>query len=98
MSPLPRLDEAALRDAFATATDGEEVLSRRTVILLADMFDLDPLGMVHVLECKGLARAGSLDWFRANGSISPEDIASVRREAATALVFSSRKGVSCRPL
>jgi len=98
MSPLPRLDERALREAFAAATDGAVVLSRRTVILLADMFGLDPLGMVHVLERKGLARAGSIDWFRANGGISQEDIDLVRREAATALVLCGRRATTCRPL
>ena len=98
MSPLPRLDRNALAEAFFLLTDGAEVLSRRTVIILADAFDLDPLGMVRVLETMGLARAGSVNWFRENGGISEESIAAVRREMANAHVQSRRGAAPCRPL
>lgn len=81
------MDDELLRIAFEThkasaplSESGRPMLTRRIVIVLADMADASPKAMVARLERLGLAPAGAWDWFRMNGGITPAQIAIVRSE------------------
>jgi Zn-dependent peptidase ImmA (M78 family) len=58
--------------AFRDITAGSSQLTRRHVILLANMFGVAREAMVRRLEELRLAKPGTWDWFAANGGITDE--------------------------
>jgi hypothetical protein len=68
-----------LRIAFAAHTAGQTHFTRRMAIVLADMADQHVRALVRRCERLGLTKAGSWDWFVANGGITREQIEEVRR-------------------
>lgn len=67
----------SVRQHFAQITAGQSHLSRRHVILLANAFGVSREAMVRRLEELKLARAGTWDWFAANGGITDEQVRQV---------------------
>lgn len=61
-----------IRQRFAEITAGQTHLTRRHVILLAYTFGISREAMVRRLEELKLAKAGTWDWFSANGGITDE--------------------------
>lgn len=57
---------------FQDLTAGASRLTRRHVILLAHVFGVSREAMVRRLEELGLTKAGTWDWFQANGRITDE--------------------------
>ena len=55
---------------FREITAGSSRLTRRHVILLAHAFGISREAMVRRLEELGLTKAGTWDWFQANGGIA----------------------------
>jgi len=49
-------------------------LSRRIVIETAELFNLEPMEMVKILESIGVAKSGSVDWFKENGGITKKHV------------------------
>lgn len=49
-------------------------LTRRIVIEIAEHFNVPPMDMVQELETRGIARSGSVDWFKENGGITNDHI------------------------
>lgn len=62
----------AVRQKFQEVTAGSDRLTRRHVIVLAYFFGVSREAMVRRLEELGLTKAGTWDWFQANGGISDE--------------------------
>jgi len=62
----------AVRQRFAEITSGQSHLTRRHIILLAHAFSVSREAMVRRLEELELAKAGTWDWFVANGGITDE--------------------------
>ena len=62
----------AVMSAFRDITAGAAQLTRRQVILLANMFGVAREAMVRRLEELRLAKLGTWDWFAANGGITDE--------------------------
>lgn len=62
----------AVRQRFAEITAGQSHLTRRHIILLAHAFGVSREAMARRLEELGLAKAGTWDWFVANGGITDE--------------------------
>jgi Zn-dependent peptidase ImmA (M78 family)/DNA-binding XRE family transcriptional regulator len=62
----------AVMSAFRDITAGSPQLTRRHVILLANMFGVAREAMVRRLEELRLAKPGTWDWFAANGGITDE--------------------------
>lgn len=60
----------AVMSAFRDITAGSPQLTRRHVILLANMFGVAREAMVRRLEELRLAKPGTWDWFAANGGIT----------------------------
>lgn len=75
----------SLRQRFQDLTAGQSHLTRRHVILLADLFGVSREAMVRRLEELTLARAGTWDWFQANGGIPGELVRQAVREEGRAL-------------
>jgi Zn-dependent peptidase ImmA (M78 family) len=67
----------AVRQRFAEITAGQSHLTRRHIILLAHTFGVAREAMVRRLEELRLAKAGTWDWFQANGGITNEDVRQV---------------------
>jgi len=70
----------AVRQLFAEITAGASHLTRRHIILLAHAFGVSREAMVRRLEELSLAKAGTWDWFEANGGISDEQARQVLGE------------------
>jgi hypothetical protein len=45
-------------------------LTRRIVIELAEFLDMPPMDTVALLENRGIAKSGSVEWFKQNGGIT----------------------------
>ncbi len=67
---------------FRDITAGSNQLNRRHVILLAGFFGVSREAMVRRLEELKLVRAGSWDWFIANGGITDEQVRDVLGDTA----------------
>lgn len=74
----------AVRQRFAEITAGQSHLTRRHVILLANMFGLSREAMVRRLEELRLARDGTWDWFQANGGITDDQARQILGEPLAA--------------
>jgi Zn-dependent peptidase ImmA (M78 family) len=70
----------AVRQRFAEITAGQSHLTRRHIIMLAHTFGVAREAMVRRLEELSLAKAGTWDWFVANGGISNDDVKKVLGE------------------
>jgi Zn-dependent peptidase ImmA (M78 family) len=57
---------------FQEVTAGSDRLTRRHIIILAHFFGVSREAMVRRLEELGVAKAGTWDWFQANGGITDE--------------------------
>jgi hypothetical protein len=64
------MDDDALKAAFQSHTEGKTHFTRRMVIAMAKMFDATPRQIVIRCELLGLCKAGSWDWFVANGGFT----------------------------
>ncbi|WP_270373646.1 XRE family transcriptional regulator [Marinicauda sp. Alg238-R41] len=64
----------AVEGKFRELTAGEDRLSRRIVILLADAFGISREAMVRRLEELGLVLSGTWDWFQSNGGFKLADV------------------------
>jgi Zn-dependent peptidase ImmA (M78 family)/DNA-binding XRE family transcriptional regulator len=73
----------AVRQKFQEVTAGSERLTRRHVIVLAYFFCVSREAMVRRLEELGLTKAGTWDWFQANGGITDEQARQVLGDLAT---------------
>jgi Zn-dependent peptidase ImmA (M78 family)/DNA-binding XRE family transcriptional regulator len=62
----------AVMQRFQEVTAGSERLTRRHVIVLAHFFCVSREAMVRRLEELGSVKAGTWDWFEANGGITDE--------------------------
>lgn len=62
----------AVMQKFADITAGSAVLSRKHVIVLGHYFAVSREAMVRRLEELRLTKAGTWDWFEANGGITDE--------------------------
>jgi Zn-dependent peptidase ImmA (M78 family) len=62
----------AVRQKFQEVTAGSDRLTRRHVIILSHFFSVSREAMVRRLEELDLTKAGTWDWFQANGSITDE--------------------------
>lgn len=80
----PDHDDIALAAAFHAHAAGQTKFTRRMAIAIADMFGETPRQIVLRLERLRLLKAGSWDWFAANGGITKENIAEARAELAAA--------------
>ena len=69
---------------FQEITAGSSLLTRRHVILLAQMFGVSREAMVRRVEELGLTKRGTWDWFRDNGGIANEQAGSVLGDPITA--------------
>jgi Zn-dependent peptidase ImmA (M78 family)/transcriptional regulator with XRE-family HTH domain len=67
----------AVMQKFKEITVGSEKLTRRHVIVLAHFFGVSREAIVRRLEELKLAKAGTWDWFQANGGISDQQAAQV---------------------
>ena len=65
---------------FREITAGSSQLTRRHVILLAHAFGVSREAMVRRLEELRLTKAGTWDWFQANGGIADEQVRQVLRD------------------
>lgn len=57
---------------FSDVVAGSDVLSRKHIIVLAHYFGISREAAVRRLEELGLTKAGTWDWFEANGGITDE--------------------------
>jgi Zn-dependent peptidase ImmA (M78 family)/DNA-binding XRE family transcriptional regulator len=64
--------ERAVMQRFQEVTAGSERLTRRHVIVLAHFFCVSREAIVRRLEELGSVKAGTWDWFEANGGITDE--------------------------
>lgn len=62
----------AVMQKFHEVTAGSDRLTRRHIIVLAHFFGVSREAMVRRLEELGLAKAGTWDWFEANGKITDD--------------------------
>jgi Zn-dependent peptidase ImmA (M78 family)/DNA-binding XRE family transcriptional regulator len=62
---------------FQEVTAGSDRLTRRHIIILAHFFGVSREAVVRRLEELGLSKAGTWDWFQANGSITDEQVRQV---------------------
>ena len=76
---MSQMDMDALAAAFKSHTEGQEKFTRRMAIVLAGMDGTAPKQLVLRLERLRLLKAGSWDWFQANGGITAEQIEEVRQ-------------------
>jgi hypothetical protein len=90
-------DDAAIPGLFKPIKAGEKKFTRRMAITMGDILDYGPLTLVLKLERMGLLRAGSFDWFKANGGITRAHIRQVRQEAAERLRASHKFHLTDRP-
>jgi Zn-dependent peptidase ImmA (M78 family)/DNA-binding XRE family transcriptional regulator len=67
----------AVMQKFKDVTLGSDKLTRRLVIILAHYFGVSREAMVRRLEELKLTKAGTWDWFQANGGITDEQAAQV---------------------
>ena len=57
---------------FTDVTAGADTLTRRHIIVLAHYFGVSREALVRRLEELGIAKSGTLEWFRLNGTITNE--------------------------
>ena len=69
---------------FRDVTAGAAQLTRRHVIVLAQTFGVSREAMVRRLEELRLTKAGTWDWFAANGGITDAQARQVLGDAALA--------------
>lgn len=62
----------SVMEQFKDITAGSKNLSRRHVIILANMFSVSREAIVHRLEELKLVRPGAWEWFEQNGRITDE--------------------------
>jgi Zn-dependent peptidase ImmA (M78 family)/DNA-binding XRE family transcriptional regulator len=62
----------AVKQKFQEVTASSDRLTRRHVIVLSHFFSVSREAMVRRLEELGLTKAGTWDWFHANGGITDE--------------------------
>jgi Zn-dependent peptidase ImmA (M78 family)/DNA-binding XRE family transcriptional regulator len=62
----------SVMEQFKDITAGSKNLSRRHVIILANVFSVSREAIVHRLEELKLVRAGAWEWFEQNGRITDE--------------------------
>ena len=62
----------AVMERFSAVLAGADTLTRKHVIILAHYFGVSREAMVRRLEELGLTKAGTWDWFCANGGITDE--------------------------
>jgi hypothetical protein len=74
----------SVKAVFEQRTAGKSKFTRRDAIVIADVFDSEPMQMVRALEALGLLRPGSLAWFRQNGGITRKQVEEVRAAALDA--------------
>ena len=60
----------AVMQKFADVTAGANKLSRKHIIVLANYFSVSREAIVRRIEELGLSKAGTWDWFEANGGIT----------------------------
>lgn len=60
-------------------------VTRRMVINIADFLGTTPKVVVQRLEALGEIKRGSWDWFQANGGITRDHLAEVRRDRAAGI-------------
>lgn len=70
----------AVMQKFQEITAGSSRLTRRHIIVLAHTFGISREAMVRRLEELGLTKAGTWDWFEANGGITDEQARQVLGE------------------
>lgn len=75
--------DRAVRQKFQEITAGSPRLTRRHIIVLAHAFGVSREAMVRRLEELGLTKAGTWDWFEANGGISDEQARQVIGNSAS---------------
>jgi len=73
----------AVKQKFQEVTAGSDRLTRRHVIVLSHFFGVSREAMVRRLEELGLTKAGTWDWFQANGGITDEQVKQVLGDLAT---------------
>lgn len=84
----------AVSQKFKEVTAGSDRLTRRHVIVLAHFFGVSREALVRRLEELGLVKAGTWDWFQANGGISDEQS---RQVLGDLLVPDAHKADADRP-
>jgi Zn-dependent peptidase ImmA (M78 family)/DNA-binding XRE family transcriptional regulator len=62
----------SVMEKFRELTTGSSHLTRRHIILLANLFGVSRQAMVMRLEELGLTKKGTWDWFKDNGGITDE--------------------------
>ncbi|HTV57861.1 MAG TPA: XRE family transcriptional regulator [Verrucomicrobiae bacterium] len=67
---------------FQEVTAGSDRLTRRHIIILAHFFGVSREAVVRRLEELGLLKAGTWDWFQANGGITDEQARQVLGDMA----------------
>lgn len=67
----------AVMQKFQEVTAGSSRLTRRHIIVLAHAFGISREAMVRRLEELGLTKAGTWDWFQANGGITDDQASQV---------------------
>jgi Zn-dependent peptidase ImmA (M78 family)/transcriptional regulator with XRE-family HTH domain len=70
----------AVRQQFADITAGQSHLTRRHIVLFANIFGVSREAMARRLEELGLAKKGTWDWFEVNGGITDEQARQVLGE------------------
>lgn len=68
---------------FQEVTAGSDRLTRRHVVVLAHFFGVSREAMVRRLEELGSVKAGTWDWFEANGGITDEQARQVLGDLST---------------
>jgi Zn-dependent peptidase ImmA (M78 family) len=67
----------AVIQKFHEVTAGASALTRRHVIVLSHFFNISREAMVRRLEELGLTKAGTWEWFQANGDITDDHVRQV---------------------
>lgn len=67
----------AVIQKFHEVTAGASALTRRHVIILSHFFNISREAMVRRLEELGLTKAGTWEWFQANGDITDDHVRQV---------------------
>ena len=84
----------AVMQKFEEVRAGSDRLTRRRVIILAHFFGVSREAMVRRLEELGLVKAGTWDWFQANGEITDQHVKQVLGDLSAA---DSQKADADRP-
>jgi hypothetical protein len=71
--------DETLRHMIAKNRDGSGKFTRRMVINIARVFDMEPMAMVKYLEDRKLIKTGSYLWFEHNGGITKKHIEQARQ-------------------